>query len=156
MSKVKRPALPELYEKRLGRLAFFLKAGAPPHIVAGSLRICSQAYYGGAIPHIRAEIRDLIRHAWSCYVAMPFWRKLCKWNLYHLEQGPGGFGCPFCDRGVPQEVIDAMCEEEGCDVPILADPLPAGDLIYCTQCHAEGQLAIRPADLCPHIREEAS
>lgn len=99
----------DLFDERLIRLKCFIDNKAPRQITAGSARLLLRAHDGGPVGHILAEIRELVKWAWSWYVQIPTMHTLCRLNIYHMEQGPGGFGCPFCGKGENPEAPPA-CE----------------------------------------------
>lgn len=89
----------DLFDERLARLHRLIHLNAPRNIIAIECELVVRAHFGGRAKFLFYVVLDALRHCWQWYAQIPFMRALCCANIYHMEQGPGEFGCPFCGKG---------------------------------------------------------
>lgn len=98
--------------ERLDRLRQLSRLRAPDCVLVEEAKLVAEAWDGGPWRHaVRTGLRQ-IASSWRYRVTDPILRCLCLGGLYHPGQGSGGLGCPFCDKGTPEELLDCSREKE--------------------------------------------
>lgn len=104
---------PELFAERKARLVKLLGLNAPLVMIADECLLVAQAYRGGKWALARHVTMLALLEFWRFRIAgpvmIPIYRFLCRRDIWHMEQGPNGFGCPFCGKG---EIADSECCDE--------------------------------------------
>lgn len=97
----------ETWQHRVDRTRRMFEMNAPDAILWREAELIVQGWHGGRWPAVWAMAVDAVRRDVDWYVVAPFFRMLCRVNVYHHSLTGDG-ACDFCSRGWPLE--DDMCE----------------------------------------------
>lgn len=107
------------FDRRVTRFRRLVDLNAPRVIIAEEARRVVRASSQNRDSQLRvvlSELRELVYEIWLG-VQIPACRTLHRLGIWHMDQGHGGFGCPFCGKGEDPEESSLDFEQVDSGVP---------------------------------------